>query len=103
MVFATAYNELPEASVWILGIMIVSAILFALVLPSIHRKRKKREQAELHEKIQEAATKILKDGKIEGPKGPYVQQIPWDVGTQTGTPRKGSIPTPAYHGGPWPK
>ena len=103
MILAVAYNELPEASVWMLGFMIVFAILLLPVMPFIHRKRRMREQAELRKRIQEATAKILEDGKIEGPEGPYVQHIPWDVGTEVGTTRHGPPRTNAYHGSPWPR
>ncbi len=103
MILAAAYNELPEASVWMLGFMIITAVLLLPVILLIHRKRRMREQVELHKKIQEAMAKILEDGKIEGPKGPYVQHIPWDVGTEVGTPRDGPPRTNAYHGSPWPR
>ena len=103
MILAAAYNELPEASAWMLGFMIVFAILLLPIMPFIHRKRRMREQVELHKRIQEATAKILEDGKIEGPKGPYVKHVPWDVGTEAGTPRDGPPRTNAYHGSPWPR
>ena len=72
--------------------MIVFAILLLPIMPFIHRKRRMREQVELHKRIQEATAKILEDGKIEGPKGPYAQHVLWDVGTEAGTPRDGPPP-----------
>ena len=103
MMLAVAFNELPEASAWMLGFMIVFAILLLPVMPFIYRRRRKRQQAELHKKIEEATAKILEDGIIEGPKGPYVPHIPREGGTEVGTPRDGSPRANAYHGGPWPK
>jgi len=103
MNFAVAYNELPEASAWMLGFMIIVAILLLPIMPFIHRRRRKREQAILHERIQEVSAKILEDGKVKGPKGSYVQHIPWDVGTEVGTNRGGPPRANAYHGSPWPK
>jgi flagellar biosynthesis/type III secretory pathway M-ring protein FliF/YscJ len=91
----------PEAGVWMLGFMILFAIVLLPIFPFILRRRRRKEQAELHRKIEEAKEKILEDGIVEGPKGPRVPHKPWNVGgtgrTRTDGPPKGN----AYHGGPW--
>jgi len=86
-----------------LGFMIVFALFLLPVMPLIHRRRRKREQKELHKKIEEAKAKILADGKIERPKGPYVPHVPWDCGSEVGTQREGSLRTNSYHGTQWPR
>ena len=86
-----------------LGFMLVFALLLLPVMPLIYRRRRMREQDELHKRIQDATAKILEDGKVEGPKGPYVRHIPLDIGTETGTNRDGPPRTNAFHGSPWPR
>jgi len=86
--------------------MLAFMILFALVLlpfyPWILRRRRKRAQEKAHEEVEKARAEILEDGKVEGPKGPYVPHKPWDVGGTGKTPKDGPPRANAYHGGPWP-
>ena len=69
----------------------------------LQRRRRVREGRELHTRIAEAEADILKDGVVSGPKGPYVPHRRWDVGSEVGTPRDGSLRESAYHGMPWPR
>ena len=85
------------------GFMGIFALLVAVVLPLLLRRKRKREQARLHTQIEKAKARILEDGVVEGPKGPYVQHQSWDVGSETGTPREGPPRSRSFHGGPWPK
>ena len=95
-------NAFPVAGVWLYTFMAVFAIVLIPIFPFILRRRRRRAQQELHEKIEKAKANILEDGVVEGPKGPYVQHTPWGVGTElppsseTGPP-KGN----AFHSGPW--
>jgi hypothetical protein len=102
MLSIVAFNQFPVAGAWMLALLSVFALLLLPVMPLIHKRRKKREQAELHERIEQARTEILKDGKITGHKGPYVRATPWGIRREVGTPRTGPPRANAYHGGPWP-
>jgi len=79
------------------------ALVAVLVVPFVLRRQRKRDQAELHKRIEKAKADILEDGVVEGPKGPYVRHTPWGVGTEVGTPRSGPPRGRSYHGGPWPR
>jgi len=80
--------------------MLLVAILISLPVVLILRGvvKRKRDRLECQKKVQEARDKILADGIIEGPKGPYVPHKKWDVGTPHETaPAKQSV----YHGDSW--
>jgi hypothetical protein len=51
----------------------------------INKRRHKRDQVALATQVKEAIDKILEDGIVEGPKGPYVPHTPWGVGTECET------------------
>ena len=98
-----AQNTFPVAGVWLYTFMLIFAVILAPIFPFILRRRRKREQAELHDKIEKAKADILADGVVEGPKGPYVPHESWGVGSTGRTPTGGPPQGRAYHGGPWPK
>lgn len=98
-----AFNALPVAGAWVLTFMAIFAVVLLPIFPFILRRRRKREQAELHDKIEKAKVDILEDGVVEGPKGPYVPHTRWEVGSEVGTPRDGPPRGRSFHGGPWPK
>ena len=81
----------------------VLALVFALVIPMLLRRRRKRDQQVLHDRIAKATSAMLEDGVVERPAGPYVTHTPWGVGTEVGTPTEGGPRPKGYHGGPWPK
>lgn len=93
---------LPVAGLWMLIWMLGCAVLFAAIFPFILRHRRRREQRELHEKIEKAREDILADGVVSGPKGPRVPHKPWGVGMTGRTPREGAPRGRSYQGGPWP-
>jgi hypothetical protein len=74
--------------------------LFVLAFRFAARHDRRREKEKLHHLVEEAREKILADGKVEGPKGPYVPHKKWNVGTPSET-RPASAKS--YHGGPWPE
>ncbi len=69
---------------WILAWFLICAAILIPLFPFILRRRRKRERAELHDKIAKAKSEILADGVVEGPKGPYVPHKRWGVGAQAG-------------------
>ena len=77
---------LPRAGAWVLGSMAIFAVILAPIFPFILRWRRKRDRRRLHEQIARAKAEILADGKVEGPKWPYVPHKPWCVGTDARTP-----------------
>lgn len=83
---------IPHALFWggILGF-----ITAVVVMPL----RKRREAKDLSKRVAKAREQILADGKVEGPKGPYVPHKKWNVGTPHETE---PIKTRSYDGGPWP-
>ncbi|MDP6526689.1 MAG: hypothetical protein QGH15_20985 [Kiritimatiellia bacterium] len=103
MLIVLAGNALPVAGAWMLVFMLVFALVLLPFFPLILRRRRRREQAELHDKIEKAKADILKDGVVEGPKGPYIPHQPWGVGTEARTPRDGPPCGRSFHGGAWPK
>jgi hypothetical protein len=82
-----------------LGIL---AIVIAILVPLIHRRRRKKDQALLHDQIEKAKAHILEDGVVEGPKGDYVPHIPYAPTTPVGTPSETGPPKKkAYKGTEW--
>ena len=59
------------------------AVTFVFIIPVIHRRRRRRHQAELRDRVEKAKAKILEDGVIEGP-GPYVPHKSWNAGARAG-------------------
>jgi len=97
-----AANAFPTAGIWILTFMFITAALLLPLFPLILKRRRIREQKELHEKIVKAKEKILEDGIVEGPKGSRVRHIPWGSRRRGGsTDAAGPPKHNAYHGGPW--
>jgi len=89
MIDLAAYVEkgpgtLPRAGLWMLIWMGICGAVFLLIFPLILRRRKRRAQQELHEKVEKAKADITEDGKIEGPKGPYVPHRRWNAGAGAG-------------------
>ena len=96
-----AANALPVAGVWMLTFMAGLAIVLFAIFPFILRRRKRREGAALHERIEKAKADILEDGIVEGPKGPRAPHIPWGSKRRSPTNEAGTQKQSAYHGGPW--
>ncbi|MFC1499325.1 hypothetical protein ACFLS1_12760 [Verrucomicrobiota bacterium] len=95
-------NAFPVAGVWMYTFMAIVAIILIPIFPFILRRRRRKAQQELHDKVEKAKADILEDGIVEGPKGPYVRHKSWGVGTRL-PPSSETVPpkTNAYHGGPW--
>ena len=75
----------------------IAWVLAIIILIPIRRRKRARD---LKERVKKAREGILADGKVEGPKGPYVPHKKWNAGTPHATDApKGN----AYHGGPWPE
>jgi hypothetical protein len=91
------------AGVWALTFMAILGVVLFAIFPLILRRRKKKEGAALHERIEKAKADILEDGIVEGPKGPRVPHKPWGVGMTGGTRRSGPPEGKSYHGGSWPQ
>jgi hypothetical protein len=95
-------NAFPVVGVWLYGFMAVLALVLLPVFPFILRRRRRRAREVLHAKIEKAREKILEDGIVEGPKGPYVPHRSSGVKTtlyphnETGPPKSN-----AFHGMPW--
>ena len=70
--------------------------LFFAMIRSFFASRKDREAG--RESARQAREKILADGKVEGPKGPYVPHESWNAGLGIATPHKTKQ---AQHGGPY--
>ncbi|MBM4148522.1 MAG: hypothetical protein FJ224_05715 [Lentisphaerae bacterium] len=96
------FGTLPRAGVWMLIFMVASALVVIAVFPFILRKRRQRARREIEERVRSAMDKILADGRVEGPKGPYVRHIPWNAGTDASTPMHGHPRPKAYRGTEWP-
>ena len=69
---------------WVLAWFAICTVILVPIFPFILRRRKRRAQRELHEKVEKAKSDILADGVVEGPKGPYVPHKSWNVGTRAG-------------------
>jgi len=95
-------NAFPLAGVWVLTWCLICAIILLPIFPFILRRRRRKDQQELHDKVEKARADILEDGLVEGPKGPYVRHKPWGVGIVPGTPRDSPPKARSYDGGPWP-
>lgn len=96
-------NAFPVAGVWMYTFMAIVGSILIPIFPFILRRRRRRAQKELHDRIEKAKADILKDGVVAGPKGPYVPHVPWGVGTEVPPPHDTRPPkAKAYHGGPWP-
>ena len=94
-------NAFPVAGVWVFTFMAIFAIMLIPIFPFILRRRYRREQKELHEKIEKAKANILEDGIVEGPKGPRAKHIPWGSKMRSPTNEAGPGKSNAFHGGPW--
>lgn len=87
---------------------LIGVIIFALiaswmvsrVIKDILQKRRAKE--DLKERVHDAIEKITADGKVEGPKGPYVRHKPWRVGTPHKTPDRGPLTSRGLMGQPKP-
>lgn len=69
----------------------ISSVLVAPLITlfiSLARAKRRREIEAKREEIHRAIDKIMEDGIISGPKGPYVPHRPMDVGTDPHTPRE---------------
>jgi hypothetical protein len=98
-----AANALPVAGAWMLTFMAALAIVLFAIFPFILHRRKRKEGAALHERIEKAKADILEDGIVEGPKGPRARHIPWGSRMRSPTNEAGTQKHSAYHGGPWPQ
>lgn len=61
----------PIAGLWLYTFGLIVAIILLPVFPMILRRRRRKDQQELHEKIEKAMVDILADGVVSGPKGHY--------------------------------
>jgi len=81
--------ELPPPG-WHAGLLYldipVAAIATGLLM--LARRRRDRDAAEHKNKIKRAVERILADGVVHGPKGPYVPHKRWNAGLEIKTPRK---------------
>ena len=91
-------------TIWqsLLAYGLVTLVLGVFMLPVIMSIRntlaERRENKEIKQKVHDAIDKITADGKIEGPKGPYVPR------KHSGPMTDGSTksPTqPGYYNHPW--
>ena len=96
-----AQNAFPIAGVWVFTFMAIFALILIPIFPFILRRRKRKEGAALHERIEKAKADILEDGIVEGPKGPRAPHIPWGSRKRSPTNEAGPRKQNAYHGGPW--
>lgn len=82
---------------------VVVGTFLALLLPWVHRRRRHRAQRDLQEKTMAAIVQILADGKVDGPKGPYVPHRRSGVKTKLWPSNETRPPKASgYHGMPWP-
>jgi flagellar biosynthesis/type III secretory pathway M-ring protein FliF/YscJ len=95
-------NAFPVAGVWVYAFMAIVALILIPIFPFILRRRRRRAQKQLHERIEKAKADILEDGVVEGPKGPYVPHNRSGVKTDLWPPHDTRPPKAnAYHGMPW--
>ena len=71
--------------------VVTAAVWFA-------KRRDEREERDRKRAIKAAVARITADGKVEGPKGPYVPHRRWNVGLGATTPHETK---PDVHGGPY--
>jgi hypothetical protein len=97
-----AQQAFPIAGVWLYAFGLIVAIMLIPIFPFILRRRRRKAQQELHEKIEKAKAKILADGVVSGPKGPYVPRDRSGARTSL-SPNNDTGPhkANAYHGTPW--
>ncbi len=96
-------NAFPIAGVWLYAFMLIVAIILIPIFPFILRHRRRRDQKEIHDKVEKAKADILADGVVSGPKGPYVGHIAWGSRTRSQTNEAGPQKHNSFHSGPWPK
>lgn len=93
------YVEWPSATAHC--IMFVIGFAFSLLTGAtlfVVKRQGEKEEAKRKQRIQQAIDKITADGKVEGPKGPYVPHRKWNAGLGAATPRETK---PDVHGGPY--
>ena len=86
----------------ILGYSLLAIIFAVFLLPAVlnikANRERRREQNQMKDRVREAIDKITADGKVEGPKGPYVPRKRRGPMTDSSTsPPKHS----GYYHNPW--
>ena len=95
-----AYQSFMLTAFVIIGAIVIVCVI---VVPFIHRHRRKRAKEQMQEKVEKAIADIMEDGIIEGPKGAYVPRRRSGVRTELWPPRDTRPPRAnAYNGMPWP-
>lgn len=71
------------AATVLLGLTAIPIVFYTMIIRQrIEEKRERKEQSRL---AREAINRIMADGKVEGPKGPYVPHKRWKAGTPSET------------------
>jgi MFS family permease len=85
--------DLPDKN-WHAPTLLV-AFVFAMIVTLtllLARRARDKSEAERKRKIQQARERILADGVVSGPEGPYVRHKSWDVGYEARTPSETKPP-----------
>ena len=61
----------------IIWLCVVLPMLIVLLVSAFLRAKDRRKEENIHDKVARAVKNITADGKVEGPKGPYVPHKPW--------------------------
>lgn len=83
----TAY-EIISNGVILIGLIAIPSLMIVGVVRGILRR--KREALELEQRVHDAIDDITADGKVEGPRGPYVPHESWGTGAEAKTPHETS-------------
>jgi hypothetical protein len=93
----TGAIEFPVAqSQYILVLCDVAVAIIVTGILVAAKQRREKNEVERRHTIQEARVKILADGVVHGPKGPYVPHKSWNVGIDPHT--SGETKGPEGHG-----
>lgn len=91
----------PQSQLFRFAALIPDTCIYTLAVTTILARAKRNDEREdlaRRKRIHDAIDRIAADGKVTGPKGPYVPHRKWNVGLGKRTPHDTK---PDVHGGPY--